>query len=213
LALLRVRPSNDFDMSSMHPEVSPALAIDEAPNAAGQFQIAGRRHAVVYGRDEATSSGPLAPVTLATHGAQEVVEQQFLAERGRAPLPGELFDYSPGRPLRDANGRRHAIRFGAFVGDDVETRADAGHDESPRAMPNLAIMTLAQATVAQEDTVCAVCLGEGHADAPGAWCKLPCGHAFHRPCLQEMALFPARHRCPLCRADLDVLTREGNAEL
>lgn len=60
-------------------------------------------------------------------------------------------------------------------------------------------------------TVCAVCLEDSAADQKGPdgqlgdasehkWCQTPCGHSFHRTCLDRWisTAVPGRKRCPLC---------------
>jgi hypothetical protein len=44
------------------------------------------------------------------------------------------------------------------------------------------------------DTTCSICLDGGPTPS---WAKLPCGHAFHRPCIE--AWFFRTQKCPLCR--------------
>lgn len=57
-------------------------------------------------------------------------------------------------------------------------------------------------------TVCAVCLEDSAADhkcpdgdsSDHKWCQTPCGHSFHRTCLDRWisTAVPGRKRCPLC---------------
>lgn len=70
----------------------------------------------------------------------------------------------------------------------------AGH--KGRCMPTEARKPSAE--VRPSGAACAICL----AALEEPTCTLPCGHAYHRVCVEELRKFGVKQACPSCRADL-----------
>jgi hypothetical protein len=59
----------------------------------------------------------------------------------------------------------------------------------------------ASAVASEEEEVCAICLDPLCAGGDEVT-KLPCSHAFHAKCVDDLRSFGINNQCPMCRADL-----------
>jgi hypothetical protein len=77
---------------------------------------------------------------------------------------------------------------------------------SPEALDALPVVTVKEELCDQDCPVCQDCFTEGEKVV-----RMPCGHSFHRPCLQPW--MQSHNTCPTCRYELDTTDESYNQQL
>ena len=87
-----------------------------------------------------------------------------------------------------------------FLQDELERRLGR---QAKQALSCVALVVVAEEEEAAECTVCLEDLQQGQEAR-----RLPCGHSFHRPCIDAWLL--AKRKCPLC--NLNIVKHFGLAD-
>lgn len=77
---------------------------------------------------------------------------------------------------------------------------------SPEALDALPVVPVKEELCDQDCPVCQDCFTEGEKVV-----RMPCGHSFHRPCLQPW--MQSHNTCPTCRYELDTTDESYNQQL